>query len=115
MEDLFEQLADCSIIIMDGILIGATDYDDAYKLEHVIDRCLEKNVYLRFSKCHLAVEEVEFWGYQLKQGCYGLSDDRKVKVSKLPMPDNQKSAQRVLGVANYFNGHVPNYSDVSGD
>jgi hypothetical protein len=31
------------------------------------------------------------------------------------MPDNQKSAQRVLGVANYFNGHVPNYSDVSAD
>jgi hypothetical protein len=53
----------------------------------VIDRCLEKNVYLRFSKCHLAVEEVEFWGYQLKHGRYGLSAGRKEKVSKLPMPD----------------------------
>jgi hypothetical protein len=31
MEDLFSGIADCSIIIMDGILIGATDYADAYK------------------------------------------------------------------------------------
>jgi hypothetical protein len=116
MEELFGELDDCSIIIMDGLLIGATDYEDArIKLEKVIDKCLERNVYLRFPKCHLGFEEVEFWGYQLKHGKFGFSEARIKRLTDLPMPTDKKGAKRAVGAAQHFNGHVPNFSDATAD
>jgi hypothetical protein len=116
MEELFGDLQECSIIIMDGLLIGATDYEDAKnKLEMVIDKCLERNVYLRFPKCHLGVEEVEFWGYQLKHGKYGFSEERIKRVTELPMPTDKKGAKRAVGAAQHFSGHVPCFSDATAD
>jgi hypothetical protein len=116
MEELFGELQECSIIIMDGLLIGATDYEDAKnKLEIAIDKCLERNVYLRFPKCHLGFEEVEFWGYQLKHGKYGFSEERIKRVTEIPMPTDKKGAKRAVGAAQHFSGHVPCFSDETAD
>ena len=54
---IFEDFADWSIAIFDNLLVMAYDYDDAYrKCELILDRCIARNVYLKFSKTWLGFD-----------------------------------------------------------
>jgi hypothetical protein len=52
VNDIFHDCQDFMIVIFDNFLILAYDYDDAYmKLERVLTRCRERNIFLKLSKC----------------------------------------------------------------
>ena len=102
------------IYIHDNILVVSTDYDDAYdKLEKVLDRCIEFNLYLKFSKTWLGFKKIEFFGYVCDGVGYHLSDKRKASLENAPLPKNCKALQSFLGSAQYFAPFIPNYSDLT--
>ncbi len=52
------------IVIFDNISVLANDIRDAYvKFCEVMEICLHYNIQLKISKCHIDVQEVEFFGY----------------------------------------------------
>jgi hypothetical protein len=112
MTGIFADMMEFLIVIFDNILVLATDYDDSYeKLEKVLTRCKEKNVFLKLSKSRFGLKEVEFFGYLVNEHGYQLTEARKSVVTGIPMPTCQKEMQRFLGSAIYFKPFIANYSD----
>lgn len=111
MNEIFHDFLNWMIVIHDNMLVLAIDYQDAFnKLVKVINRCIQRNLYLKLSKSRFGVTEVEFFGYVCSANTYRLSDERRRQVSSLPFPIDVKGMQRFLGMANYFKPFIYNYS-----
>ena len=106
------------IVIFDNLLILAHDYQDAYeKLEIVLLKCKERNIYLKLSKCKFGVTEANFFGYIVNGDGYHLSEERKISILNMPFPEppqQTKKLQRFLGSIIYFKPFVPLFSNKTG-
>ena len=112
--DVFVDMQDFMITIFDNVLILCHDIADAeVKLEKVIDRAFERGLVFKFAKTWLGFKTVTFFGYEVSEGKYGLSQERKDRISAMPMPTNQKQMQRFLGAVLFFKSFVENFSDVT--
>ena len=97
MDKIFGEFDDWSIVIFDNLFVLATDYDDAYKkFNRILDRCLEYNLFFKFSKTWLGFEEAKFYGYVCKRDSYELSDDRKKAIEAINPPASCKLMQTLL-------------------
>ena len=83
------------------------------KLEQVLDRCIERNVFLKFSKSWLGFDHTNFFGCIVKNKCYELSQSRKDGVMEIQFPRNLKMMQSFLGEALFFKSFVPDYSELT--
>lgn len=111
VSEIFGDFEEWSIAIFDNLLVLANDYDDAYrKVEIILDRCIERNVFLKFSKTWLGFDHAKFFGYICKYGCYELSQDRKDAIMAVEFPKNTKQMQSFLGAALFFKDFIPHYS-----
>lgn len=115
MREIFCDFLDWLVVIHDNILVLCRGYDDAYhKLVRVLDRCRERNLYLKLAKSSFGVRTVNFFGYVCSGNSYRLSEDRVQSVPAIPFPNDTKSMQRFLGAAMYFKPFIFNYSDKTG-
>ena len=117
---IFADFEEWTICIHDNMLLLAHDIDDACnKLEMFLDRCIQFNIYLKFSKSWFGFEEVKFFGYVCSTNSYRLDDARSQAIMEIPFPNspskavNTKRMQSFLGAALFFQSFVPNYSDKS--
>lgn len=114
VSNIFNEFSDWTIAIFDNLLVLADDYDDAYKkLEKIIDKCIEFNLYLKFSKSWLGFERVHFFGYDCTYQSYGLSEQRKKTLMEYAPPRTVKQMQSFLGAALFFKSFVPQYSSLA--
>ena len=112
--DIFKDFDDWTIVIYDNLLVLATDYDDAYrKCELILDRCIERNVFLKFSKTWMGFPEANFFGYVCNKHGYRLSDDRKNALNEVPFPKSIKQMQSFLGSALFFKAFIPHFSTLT--
>jgi hypothetical protein len=77
-----------------------------------MDICVQFNVQLKLSKCHI-VSEVEFFGYKCSHRKYALTDARKAAVTSIPFSNNVREVQSAMGCANMFLRFVPQYADLA--
>jgi hypothetical protein len=111
MSEIFAECEPWIIAIFDNLLVLATDYEDAYvKADKIFDICIKHNVTLKFSKTFLGFPEAKFFGYDCREGGYGLSQVRKETITNFPFPANTKQMQSFLGTALFFKSFVPHYS-----
>jgi hypothetical protein len=112
--DIFNEFEEWTIAIFDNLLVLAYDYEDAYrKTELILDRCIERNVFLKFPKTWLGFKEAKFFGYLVKEGCYELTQERKDAIMSIPFPSNTKQMQSFLGAALFFKSFIPHYSSLT--
>ncbi len=109
MMELFEGFEDWLLVIFDNCVIGANDLDqlmDRYEL--FIQRCQEKNIFLKLSKSYFGVTEVHFFGYVVDKDGFRFDAERLQGLSKYAFPTTGTPAQRktamqqFLGAANFF-------------
>ena len=111
---IFQDFSEWTIVIFDNFLVLASSYEDCYnKLELILKRCHERHLVLKFSKSWLAVQECTFFGYLVSQGATEMSLTRKAAIDDFPMPTSTKLMQRFLGMGNFFQPHVPCYSQLT--
>ena len=92
----------------------ATNYDDAYqKFNRILDRCLECNLFLKFSKTWLGFAEANFFGYVCKRDSYELSDDRKKAIEVINPPLSCKQMQSLLNSGVFFKSYFPHYATLA--
>ena len=115
---IFEEFEEWSICVFDNFLILAHDIKDARKkLGMFLDKCIEYNIYLKFSKSWLGFKEVKFFGYICSHESYRLEQSRLNSIREIPFPNstnkavNTKKIQSFLGAALFFQPFVENYSD----
>jgi hypothetical protein len=114
VRELFADFSEWTICIFDNFLILAHDYDDAYrKLELFLDRCIERNLFLKFPKSFFGFDHANFFGYLCKHNSYELSQKRKDGINDIQFPRTLKLMQSFLGEALFFNSFVPNYSNLT--
>ena len=115
METIFHGFEEWTIVLFDNLLVLCHDYSDAFnKLNLILARCKEYNLFLKLSKSRFGIKSVEFFGYLCKNGTYCLTDERKDAVTSIPFPQppqQLKKMQRFLGAANYFKPFIDHYSD----
>ena len=96
------------------MLICATDYEDAFdKLKMVVERCRERNIFLKLSKSWFGFDHAEFFGYFCQQGSYRLTSERINEVTSIPFPTGNnklRKLQRFLGCAVFFKPFIFDYS-----
>jgi hypothetical protein len=110
--EIFQDYDEWTIAIFDNLLALAHDFEDAYKkVNLILDRCIERNLYLKFSKTWLGFNHANFFGYLCKFQKYELSDSRKDSIMSMVFPRSQKEMQSFLGATLYFKSFVPAYSD----
>lgn len=111
MSEIFQDFSDWVIVIHDNILVLCKGCDDAYiKLVKVLQRCKERNLYLKLSKSHFGIRSVDFFGYHCVENSYSLSAERANSITAIPFPSNIKGMQRFLGMCMYFQPFIYNYS-----
>ncbi len=103
MKEIFADFDEWTIVIFDNLLVLAHDYTDACrKAELILDRCIQRNLFLKFAKTWLGFQEVTFFGYVCKHLSYELSQKRKDEIMAFPMPTSVKKMQSFLGTALFF-------------
>jgi hypothetical protein len=108
---IFEDFDEWLIRIFDNLLICGHDYQDLYKkLDQFLDRCIQRNIFLKFSKTYLGFEHANFFGYIVRHNRYELSQERKDEIMGMPFPNSTKSMQSFLGSALFFKSFMPEYS-----
>jgi hypothetical protein len=116
VKKIYGDFGDWCILLFDNALLLATDYQDAYAtLEMFIDRSIQFNVKLKFSKTWLGFTEVKFFGYMCRHKSYGLTEDRKKAILEIPFPDSGNKIKKVriiLGCGVFFSPFIKNYSDL---
>jgi hypothetical protein len=114
VSEIFSDFGEWMICIFDNLLILAMDFNDAFKkLELVLDRCIERNVCLKFSKSWLGFDHANFFGYVCRYQRYELSESRKEALSTIPFPTTLKKMQSFLGAALFCKSFVPHYSTLT--
>jgi hypothetical protein len=113
MAAIFSDFADWSIVLFDNMLLLAHDHMDAYsKLTKFLDRCRDRNVYLKFSKCFLGYTRAHFFGYDVSYGKFQLAPKRLEALRSIPLPRSLKAMQSFLGTALFYKPFVPMYTDL---
>jgi hypothetical protein len=116
VKKIYGDFGDWCILLFDNALLLATDYQDVYaKLKMFIDRSIQFNVKLKFSKTWLGFTEVKFFGYMCRHKSYGLTEDRKKAILKIPFPHSGikiKKVRIMLGCGVFFSPFIKTYSDL---
>jgi len=114
VEDIFRGFEDFTIVIFDNFLVCCDSLDDAEtKLELILQRCKERNLFLKFTKSWIGFEEVNFFGYRCTNKSYGLTPERQQSIRDIPFPDTLTKMQSFLGMSLFFANFVPNYSQLT--
>ena len=114
MESIFSDMSQFSIVLFDNILVMANDFEDArIKLEKVFKRCIERNLFLKFSKSFMGFNEAKFFGYIIREGRCELSQERKDAIMNIPLPQNKTQLQSFLGASLFFRTFIPNYANLT--
>jgi hypothetical protein len=92
MRTIFANVDEFTVVIFDNLLVLAYDYKDAYKkLDKVLDRCIERNIYLKFTKSWIGIDAVQYFGYECRKDCYQISKARKQAIMDVPRPSSQSA------------------------
>lgn len=109
---IFKEYLDWMIVLFDNILILCETYADAYdKFKIFLAVCQKRNLFLKFEKSWLGVQQVEFFGYICVHKSFHLSEKRSKAIVELPFPENTKQMQSFLGSCLFFQSFIPQYSD----
>lgn len=90
---------DWTFVAFDNIVMAKTLEELYRRVEWVVDRAIEYNVVLKFSKSYIGFTEVEFFGYICRENYHELSASRIETIRSMPFPDTLKKMQQFLGVA----------------
>ena len=106
------------INIADDILIfgrGET-YEEASRdhdenLLALLERAKERNLKLNPNKFRFKLKKVRFMGHMITEDGLVIDDSKVEAIGKMPVPENKKAVQRLLGMCNFLSKFLPKLSD----
>src|SRR5699024_12620268 len=98
----------------DDILIFTEIEDDHMgHLRQVLDRIRDANLRLNKEKCEFGREEIEFLGFQIKDGKRSPNDEKTRILANFPVPTTPRMLKGFLGLANFFRNLVPDFAELA--
>lgn len=112
MNDIFADglFKRCIIYIDDILVFGKTESELIENIKWVFEKCKERNVKLKLSKCKINQLEVEFLGFKLTPNkiCPVSGKYDEIGVAN---PSKRKHILAILGALNHYARFIPNYAD----
>ena len=102
------------INISDDITVyGSTIQEHDATLRKVLDRIRDYGLTLNLKKCKFRVTEIVFAGYKVSANGISLEESRVQTIMEMPEPTNATEVRSFLGMVNYCNKFIPDYSTIS--
>ena len=112
MREIFHDMPTV-IYMWDNILVLGEDQENLVdNLIPFFERCRKYNLKLKMAKSTFGFEQVSFFGYDVRHNSYSLGEDRKETLRNIKFPTSLKGMQSFLGMAVFFNTHVPGYANL---
>lgn len=101
-------------IYLDDFIIWASTEDELVsRVQKVVDRLLSINLKLNPNKCKFGLSEVEYCGHLVSATSVGFSSERLQEVDAWSLPSTEGELKSFLGLAGYFQEHVPHFSELT--
>ena len=112
MESILEGLTNSKSYLDDIMIHSRTFEDHLDHLEMVFKRLESANLKIKPSKCLFAARETKFLGFDISIEGIRPCDEKFDAIQKYPVPHNQKTCKRFLGLASYYRKFIKNYSNI---
>ena len=104
----------CVVYLDDILVMGRTFQEHLSNLREVFDLWLRMaGLKLKPKKCHLVKQEVKYLGYVVSNAGVCADLDKVRAVQDFPRPQNPKQLRSFLGLASYYRGFIPKFSQVA--
>ena len=103
----------CLIYFDDIIVFGTTFEDHLSHLEQVLTKLGEAGLWLKPSKCHFALPQVQYLGYLISKDGVQPDPSKVEAVTSYPTPSNATEVREFLGIANYYRRFVEGFSAIA--
>ena len=110
MERLFEGYP-CAIIVDDILIWGSTEEEHDANLRKVLERARQIGLKLNLSKCKFRARSVSFVRHTFTDEGLKPDTEKTAAIRNMPAPENQAALQRFLGMTNYLNKFIKDYSE----
>ena len=110
MERLFEGYP-CMIIVDDILVWGSTVEEHDANLRIILERARKIGLKLNANKCKFRAKSVKFVGHKFTENGLEPDTEKTDAIRKMPAPDDKATLQRFLGMTNYLNKFIKNYSE----
>jgi ASC-1-like (ASCH) protein len=102
----------CELYI-DDVLVHGRDLESfLHNVRKVFERLREFNVAVNPAKTKLGLAEVENVGHIISATGISFTEEKRLKVLNFPLPETQKNLLQFIDLANYFQDHVPNMTEM---
>lgn len=101
------------IVYQDDILVMTetrSDHDEV--LDKVLAALLEAGIKVKFSKCSFYSKSVQYLGHVFNQSGVHPTAEKARAILEAPTPKNLKEVRSFLGLCNFYNRFIPNFSTV---
>lgn len=98
-------------IYIDDILVwGETIEEHNIRLRKVLETAKRNGIKLNKEKCKFALKEIKYMGHIITDKGVRPDNSKIEAILKMPSPKSKLDVQRILGVLNYINKFIPNFS-----
>ena len=99
---------------IDDFCIWGKDDD---KHDKRLIQCLEKarkiGLTLNLAKCQFRSDELTYLGHTISKDGINADDNKIRAITEMPMPEDKKAVQRLLGMINYVGKFIPNLAEIT--
>src|SRR3982074_2462545 len=115
MNNVMHPLLDiCVIIFLNDILVYSKTLEEHDKhLEQVLNLLKQHQLYAKLTKCSLYQTSVPFLGHVVSVEGISTNPCKIQSLCKWGMPMNAKEVASILGVANFYQRFIKNFSDIT--
>ena len=102
------------LIYMDDLLIFSKTFSEHIEnLQLCLDRCRERNLKLKPTKCKLFQHEIDFLGYWIT-GDRMHTQEKKIKaIAIIVVPDTAKATHTFVCLAGFYRRFIKNFAEIS--
>lgn len=113
IKELFDRIEGMDVFIDDIIIWGRTLEEHNARLERVLNLCELNNLKLNINKCKICHSSVKFMGYEISEKGLEIDNSKVLAIENIQKPKCVKDVERFLGMVNYVNRFIPNFSSIT--